>query len=443
VPSFVRKAVQNTPEDSWVGIGTARFRTISQSRTFAATRARAEIARQLGTQVSELIRDFVAADETNLQAGAAYQESFTRAITNQDFSGASVVDEDEMEDGNYWVVVMMPKNEVGKIVADAASQAKQAVSGLAGGRQLANDMEAKLDGHLGTQKKIEVLSAENSELQSKLDSAENKAKSAEEKASQAETRVADLQNKLSQTEQDALRAAQAQAAIADAADNRARELKRKADELEAELKRKGNQTQEDRENLVRAQGEADRARDEAAAEKLKSSDLKNQLNQAQRQVVQEQDKLKASQEEVAKLNAELARSQGQLAQAQQIKYSVPNLSWNGRWSGGGNSRTSDRIGNSSSTWETLTINAQYPCYLDIRFTASCESGGDYGYATYLDSAPNTGSNTIVVTGNQSTYYRYTIPAGTHYINFGYAKNWNYQNGNDSVTVEVAAFQYQY
>jgi predicted nucleic acid-binding Zn-ribbon protein len=445
VPDFVRKAVRNTPEDAWVGIGTARFRTISQSRTFAATRARDEIARQLGTQVSELIRDFVAADETNLQAGAAYQESFSRAITNQDFSGAAVVDEDEMSDGNYWVVVMMPKNDVGKIVADAASQAKQAVSGLAGGRQLANDLEAKLDGHLGTQKKIEVLTAENSELQSKLNSAQNQAEKAQNQSASLVTQVATLQNQLSQTEQDALRAAQAQAAIADAADAKARDLKRQAEELKAELNRKGNQTQEDRENLVRAQGEADRARDEAAAEKLKSNDLKNQLNQAQRQVAQKEDELKASQEEASKLKAELARSQGQLAQAQQQQtvYSMPNLSWTGPWSGGGNSRTSNRIGNSASTWETLSINAPQPCYIEIRIIASCEQGGDFGYATYLDSSPTTGSNPIVVTGTQTGHYRYTVPAGSHSINFGYVKNWTGQSNNDSITVEVGAFQYYY
>ena len=127
VPEFVREAVKNTPEDALVGIGTAKMSSVSQSRTFAATRARAEISRQIVSLMRDMVRDFTASSEVDPQTVTAYQESFTLALSRSALQGSSVVNEDMDDTNAYWVVVMMPRDGAAKEVNQAAAQAKLAV----------------------------------------------------------------------------------------------------------------------------------------------------------------------------------------------------------------------------------------------------------------------------------------------------------------------------
>ena len=94
VPQFVRNAAQNAPQEALVGIGTAKSASPSMSRTTATTRARADISRQLGTSV-------IRSDD-----GAE-----TVTVSSANLAGVTVIEEDMDDEGNYWVVVMMKKDE--------------------------------------------------------------------------------------------------------------------------------------------------------------------------------------------------------------------------------------------------------------------------------------------------------------------------------------------
>jgi hypothetical protein len=131
VPEFVRNAVRNAPEDALVGIGTAKFASISQSRVIAATRGRAEISRQVQTVMRDMIRDYQASSEVNPSVAMAFQENITLALSQSKMLGSSVVDEDMDDNGNYWCVVMLAKGETVKEINQAAAQAKLSVPAAA------------------------------------------------------------------------------------------------------------------------------------------------------------------------------------------------------------------------------------------------------------------------------------------------------------------------
>jgi hypothetical protein len=131
VPEFVRNAVKNTPEDALVGIGTAKLTSTSQSRVTAVTRARAEISRQMETIIRDMVRDYQASSEADPSAAIAFQENITLALSQSRLLGASVVDEDMDDNGNYWCVVMLSKRETVKEINQAAAQAKLRVPAAA------------------------------------------------------------------------------------------------------------------------------------------------------------------------------------------------------------------------------------------------------------------------------------------------------------------------
>jgi hypothetical protein len=131
IPQFVRDAVKNAPEDAVVGIGTAKMSSLSQSRVQAATRGRAEISRQIITFMKDMITDYTAGSEVDPSAALAYQEVVSNALSQSAMSGAAVVDEDQTAGGDYWVVVMMPRDGAAKEVNQAAAAAKLKVPQMA------------------------------------------------------------------------------------------------------------------------------------------------------------------------------------------------------------------------------------------------------------------------------------------------------------------------
>jgi len=130
-PDFVKKAVRNAPEDALIGIGTAKLASLSQSRTVAATRARAEISRQMNTMVQDMVRDYQASSEVDPGAAISFQENMTVALSKSTLTGASIVDEDGDPNGNWWVVVMLNKSNVVNEINQAQAAARLAVPAMA------------------------------------------------------------------------------------------------------------------------------------------------------------------------------------------------------------------------------------------------------------------------------------------------------------------------
>jgi len=131
VPQFVKDAVKNAPENALVGIGTARMATLSQSRTISATRARAEISRQMDTIIRDMVRDYTAGSEVDHSANIAFQENITVALSQSRLQGAAVVEEDMDSAGNYWTVVMLSKTATVNEINQAVSAAKLKVPAMA------------------------------------------------------------------------------------------------------------------------------------------------------------------------------------------------------------------------------------------------------------------------------------------------------------------------
>jgi hypothetical protein len=130
-PDFVKKAVRNAPEDALVGIGTAKLASLSQSRTVAGTRARAEISRQLNTIVQDMVRDYQASSEVDPGSAISFQENMTVALSKSTLTGSKVVDEDVDSNGNVWAVVYLEKSNVASEINQAQAAAKLAVPAMA------------------------------------------------------------------------------------------------------------------------------------------------------------------------------------------------------------------------------------------------------------------------------------------------------------------------
>jgi len=131
VPQFVKDALKKAPEDALVGIGTARAASLSLARTTATTRARAEISRQMNTMIQDMVRDYSAGSEVDPKAALSFQENITVALSKSTLTGSSVVEEDQDENGNYWVVVMLSKANTVNEINQAQAAARLAVPAMA------------------------------------------------------------------------------------------------------------------------------------------------------------------------------------------------------------------------------------------------------------------------------------------------------------------------
>jgi hypothetical protein len=131
VPQFVKDAIKKTPEDALVGIGTARAASLSLARTTATTRARTEISRQMNTMIQDMVRDYSAGSEIDPKAALSFQENITVALSKSTLTGSAIVEEDQDENGNYWVVVMLSKSNTVNEINQAQAAARLAVPAMA------------------------------------------------------------------------------------------------------------------------------------------------------------------------------------------------------------------------------------------------------------------------------------------------------------------------
>jgi hypothetical protein len=134
VPKFVNDAYQNASEDVLIGVGTYKIGNdmskMSTGMTFAQTRARADIARQLDTILRDMVTDYNATSELDPKAALSFQESITQALTKAELRGARIVKSDTL-DGLLWVVMEYSKSAAANDYSAAASAAKLAVPAAA------------------------------------------------------------------------------------------------------------------------------------------------------------------------------------------------------------------------------------------------------------------------------------------------------------------------
>jgi hypothetical protein len=116
------------------------------------------------------------------------------------------------------------------------------------------------------------------------------------------------------------------------------------------------------------------------------------------------------------------------------------MTWTGDWT-----RVSDtiyrsnKITNSVGTIERLNITASGAGTVTIQITAADAPYG-YGYASALDTGVSPSDCVMYETRTEMDTYTYTIPPGSHWIQFMYqSTSWNgWGVGGDSVTVEIVS-----
>jgi hypothetical protein len=102
VPSFVNDAYLGASEDVIIGIGTYRIGNdvskMGTGKTFAETRARADISRQLTSIVRNMVTDYTATSEIDPAAALSLQENITQTLSRAELKGSRTVKMDL--DGN-------------------------------------------------------------------------------------------------------------------------------------------------------------------------------------------------------------------------------------------------------------------------------------------------------------------------------------------------------
>jgi hypothetical protein len=130
VPDFVNEAWANASEDVIIGIGSYKIGTdmskMNTGMTFAQTRARAGIARQLTSIVKDMVNDYTATSELDPSAQASFQENMTQALSKAELKGAKIV-KSQTHDGVLWVVMEYSKSLAAEDFNAAAAAAKLAV----------------------------------------------------------------------------------------------------------------------------------------------------------------------------------------------------------------------------------------------------------------------------------------------------------------------------
>jgi hypothetical protein len=120
VPANVPEWINDLPPAGMLwGIGYAKLQNEGLSRDAAMSRARRDIAAQLGVLVQSMLTDY-ARESGTLNDTASIQsiERVTQEIININFSGAAPNEQRRMSDGTWWVRVALSKIDASKMVND-------------------------------------------------------------------------------------------------------------------------------------------------------------------------------------------------------------------------------------------------------------------------------------------------------------------------------------
>jgi hypothetical protein len=96
-------------------------------KTFAETRARADLARQLSSIVKNMVTDYTAASEIDQDAALSFQENITQSLAKAELRGARTMEMNTDDNGLLWVVMAFSKSAAAEEVNQAANAAKLAV----------------------------------------------------------------------------------------------------------------------------------------------------------------------------------------------------------------------------------------------------------------------------------------------------------------------------
>jgi len=110
---------QIAPEDVLWGIGLAKLQNDSLARDAATSRARRDVAAQLGTLVQSMLTDY-ARESGTLSNSASIQsiERITQELININLTGATPNAQRRMPDGTWWIRVQLRKADAQRVVTE-------------------------------------------------------------------------------------------------------------------------------------------------------------------------------------------------------------------------------------------------------------------------------------------------------------------------------------
>jgi hypothetical protein len=131
VPGFVNEAYLNASEDVLIGVGSYKIggdvSKLGIGKTFAETRARADLSRQLSTIVKNMVGDYTGTSEIDPSAALSFQEDVTQSLSKAELRGARVIKLDQDENGVLWVIMEYSKSAAAQEINQAVNAAKLAV----------------------------------------------------------------------------------------------------------------------------------------------------------------------------------------------------------------------------------------------------------------------------------------------------------------------------
>jgi hypothetical protein len=152
IPDKIRDARKNAlamEGDMIVGIGTAYAGTVSTSRTMAAGRADMDIIRQLQVMVEYMAIDLQAGSEVDHDAALSFQLEIQRTLARQNLTNATIVEEYEDSNGQYWVAARYSRSAAKTQIAAAVEAANRLAPHAAVSDWALDKMDAALDKALG------------------------------------------------------------------------------------------------------------------------------------------------------------------------------------------------------------------------------------------------------------------------------------------------------
>ena len=109
VPEPIQQAMMFRPIDMFVGIGVARLETIGQSRAAAISEALGEIVFEIDHYTRVMINAYGLGEGKDILS-SQITETVSNTLSQQVIRGVVITEEYLSPNGEYWVVIMLPKN---------------------------------------------------------------------------------------------------------------------------------------------------------------------------------------------------------------------------------------------------------------------------------------------------------------------------------------------
>ena len=123
-PQFVQDALNNPPEDAYVGIGTGSAMTMNAARQMSENRARVAISQEINSTVRNMITDYTGTSEIE-PAMLQFFETVSRTLAEAELRGSRPYTR-TFRDGNTfeaWTVMTLAISDAHSTMAAAASAA--------------------------------------------------------------------------------------------------------------------------------------------------------------------------------------------------------------------------------------------------------------------------------------------------------------------------------